>query len=51
MSEDQYGFVLSQRDMQHETDDQVAVPVVEDLAKRLRRQHSAIEAAINALQA
>ena len=103
VSEDQYGFILSQRVMQHETDDQVAVPVVEDLAKRypnirsvsldkgyhspanqrrlaeivpfpvlpkkgkcnaveharehtprfqrLRRQHSAVESAINALEA
>jgi hypothetical protein len=34
VSEDQFGFILSHRVMQHETDDQVAVPVVEDLAKR-----------------
>jgi hypothetical protein len=34
VSEDPFGFILSHRVMQHETDDQVAVPVVEDLAKR-----------------
>ena len=34
VSEDQFGFVLNHRVMQGETDDQVAVPVVEDLARR-----------------
>jgi len=34
VSEDQFGFLLSHRVMQHETDDQVAVPVVEELAQR-----------------
>jgi hypothetical protein len=34
VSEDQFGFILSHRVMQHETDDQVAVPVVKDLAQR-----------------
>lgn len=34
VSEDQFGFLLSHRVMQHETDDQVAVPVVKDLAQR-----------------
>ncbi|NEX23806.1 ISNCY family transposase, partial [Thiorhodococcus mannitoliphagus] len=31
ITEDQYGFILSHRVMQHETDDQVAVPLVEGL--------------------
>jgi hypothetical protein len=34
ISEDQFGFILNHRVMQKETDDQVAVPLVEDLAKR-----------------
>ena len=34
ITEDQYGFILSHRVMQHETDDQVAVPLVEDLVAR-----------------
>lgn len=34
VTEDQYGFILSHRVMQHETDDQVAVPLVEDLTAR-----------------
>jgi hypothetical protein len=34
VSEDQFGFILSHRVMQHESDDQVAVPMVEDLARR-----------------
>jgi IS5 family transposase len=34
VSEDQYGFILTHRVMPHETDDQVAVPVVEDLKQR-----------------
>lgn len=34
ISEDQYGFILTHRVMQGETDDQVAVALVEDLAKR-----------------
>ena len=34
VSEDQYGFILSHRVMVGETDDQVAVPVVEELAQR-----------------
>jgi hypothetical protein len=34
VSEDQFGFILSHRVMQHESDDQVAVPMVEDLAQR-----------------
>jgi len=34
VSEDQYGFILAHRVMQQETDDQVAVPLVEDLAAR-----------------
>jgi len=34
VSEDQFGFILNHRVMQHESDDQVAVPVVEDLARR-----------------
>ena len=41
VSEDQFGFVLSHRVMQGETDDQVAVPVVEDLARRYPRIASA----------
>ena len=40
VSEDQYGFILSHRVMVRETDDQVAVPVVEDLAKRFPNLHS-----------
>ena len=40
VSEDQFGFLLNQRVMQNETDDQVAVPVVEDLARRYPRIHS-----------
>lgn len=40
VSEDQYGFLLNQRVMQDETDDQVLVPVVEDLARRYPRIHS-----------
>ena len=103
VSEDQFGFILAHRVMQRQTDEQVAVPVVEDLAQRysniasvsfdkgfhspanqqrlaevvdfpvlpkkgrrsqqeqarehsprfvrLRRQHSAVESAINALEA
>jgi len=34
VSEDQFGFLLGHRVMQGETDDQLAVPVVEDLAQR-----------------
>ncbi len=34
VSEDQYGFILSHRVMARESDDQVAVPVVEELAQR-----------------
>jgi len=34
VNEDQYGFILSHRVMQRETDDQVIMPVIEDLAKR-----------------
>ena len=34
VSEDQFGFILSHRVMQRESDDQVAVPVVKDLAQR-----------------
>lgn len=34
VTEDQFGFILSHRVMQKETDDQVAVPLVEDLARR-----------------
>jgi IS5 family transposase len=34
ISEDQFGFILNHRVMQKETDDQVAVPLVADLAKR-----------------
>jgi hypothetical protein len=37
VSEDQFGFILSHRVMQGETDDQVAVPVVEELAQRYPR--------------
>jgi IS5 family transposase len=33
VSEDQYGFILNHRVMQRQTDDQVAVPLVEDLAE------------------
>jgi hypothetical protein len=33
VSEDQYGFILNHRVMQKQTDDQIAVPLVEDLAK------------------
>jgi hypothetical protein len=40
VSEDQHGFILSHRVMVRETDDQVAVPVVEDLAKRFPNLHS-----------
>jgi len=102
VSEDQFGLILSHRVMQQESDDQAAVPIVEDLArwwpaiasvsmdkgfhspdnqqrladiiplpvlpkkgrcnaderrreddprfKRLRRRHSAVESAINALE-
>ena len=34
VSEDQFGFILNHRVMQQETDDQVAVPLVADLAER-----------------
>ncbi len=34
VSEDQYGFILSHRVMQGETDDQVAIPLVTELAQR-----------------
>ena len=103
VSEDQFGFILNHRVMQKETDDQVALPLVADLAerydhvisvsmdkgfhspanqqglaeiidfpvlpkkgkcspselerehhprfRRLRRRHSAVESAINALEA
>jgi len=34
VTEDQYGFILTHRVMQQETDDQVAAPLVEDLAAR-----------------
>jgi hypothetical protein len=103
VSEDQYGFILNHRVMQRETDEQIAVALVEDLAKhypqvdsvsmdkgfhspenqrkladiipfpvlpkkgnrsaaelqrehdprfvRLRRRHSGVESAINALEA
>ena len=34
VSEDQYGFILSHRVMQQETDDQVILPVIADLAQR-----------------
>ena len=34
VSEDQYGFILNHCVMQKQTDDQVAVPLVEDLAER-----------------
>ena len=34
VSEDHYGFILSHRVMQHETDDHVAVPLVDDLTAR-----------------
>ena len=34
VNEDQYGFILSHRVMPRETDDQVIIPVIEDLAKR-----------------
>ncbi len=40
VNEDQYGFILSHRVMVRETDDQVAVPVVEDLARRFPNLHS-----------
>ena len=40
VNEDQYGFILSHRVMQGETDDQVAVPVVEDLARRFPNLNS-----------
>ncbi len=40
VTEDQYGFILSHRVMQHETDDQVAVPLVEDLVARFPRLKS-----------
>ena len=33
VSEDQYGFILNHRVMQKQTDDQIAVPLVEDIAK------------------
>jgi len=33
VSEDQYGFILTHRVMERETDDQIAVPLVEDIAK------------------
>jgi IS5 family transposase len=33
VSEDQYGFILNHRVMQQQTDDQIAVPLVEDIAK------------------
>jgi hypothetical protein len=33
ISEDQHGFILNHRVMQRETDDQVALPLVEDIAK------------------
>jgi len=33
VSEDQYGFILNHRVMQKQTDDQIAVPLVEDLAQ------------------
>jgi len=34
VNEDQYGFILSHRVMQQETDDQVILPVIADLAQR-----------------
>jgi hypothetical protein len=34
VSEDQYGFILNHRVMQRETDDRIAVPLVEDIAER-----------------
>jgi IS5 family transposase len=34
ISEDQFGFILNHRVMQKQTDDQIAVPLVEDVAKR-----------------
>jgi IS5 family transposase len=40
VTEDQYGFILTQRVMLGETDDQVAVPVVEDLLRRFPRVRS-----------
>ncbi len=40
VSEDQYGFILNHRVMQKETDDQVMVPIVEDLARRFHRIQS-----------
>ena len=40
VSEDQYGFILSHRVMARETDDQVAVPVVTELAQRFPNLHS-----------
>jgi hypothetical protein len=40
VTEDQYGFILNQRVMQQETDDQVAVPLVEDLVNRFPTLHS-----------
>lgn len=40
VNEDQYGFILSHRVMEQETDDQVAVPVVTDLAQRFPNLHS-----------
>ena len=40
VNEDQYGFILSHRVMQGETDDQVVVPVVTDLAQRFPNLYS-----------
>jgi hypothetical protein len=40
ISEDQYGFILSHRVMARETDDQVAIPVVTELAQRFPHLHS-----------
>jgi IS5 family transposase len=40
VTEDQYGFILTQRVMLGETDDQVAVPLVEDLLRRFPRVRS-----------
>ena len=37
VSEDQHGFILTHRVMQKQTDDQIAVPLVEHLAKHLPR--------------
>lgn len=40
VTEDQFGFILNYRVMQKETDDQVVVPIVEDLNRRFDRIES-----------